>query len=190
LGELIRCKITVFKFFISIISAPIASTAMFLGGEHASKSTPSFLVEHNGRRRAVRRPSSWTVTKGSSTPAATAPTSIDDTEIDTTVSGSGSASAFRLPGSHRRRGLRRQRPADDQRSVTGTGILTVGAQETLAINGSVGLTGQGSINFYGWYGTLAIGNAAGFSSTTPIYSFMPGDTIDLKNVPFVSSNSS
>ena len=46
------------------------------------------------------------------------------------------------------------------------------------------------MNFYGWYGTLAIGNAAGFSSTTPIYNFMPGDTIDLKNVPFVSSASS
>ncbi len=60
----------------------------------------------------------------------------------------------------------------------------------MALNGSVSLTGAGSVNFYGWYGTLAIGNAAGFSSTTPIYNFMPGDTIDLKNVPFVSSASS
>ena len=42
--------------------------------------------------------SSWTATEGSSTPAATAPTSIDDTEIDTTatVSGSGSASVFNI----------------------------------------------------------------------------------------------
>ena len=42
--------------------------------------------------------SSWTTTEGSSTPAATAPTSIDDTEIDTTatVSGSGSASALNI----------------------------------------------------------------------------------------------
>ena len=75
-------------------------------------------------------------------------------------------------------------------SVTGTGYLTVGAQETLALNGSVSLTGNGSMNFNGWYGTLAIGNAAGFSSTTPIYNFNPGDTIDLKNVPYVSSASS
>ena len=75
-------------------------------------------------------------------------------------------------------------------SVTGTGYLTVGAQETLALNGSVNLTGNGSVSFYGWYGTLAIGNAAGFSSTTPIYNFMPGDTIDLKNVPYVSTASS
>ena len=75
-------------------------------------------------------------------------------------------------------------------SVTGSGDLSVDAQETLALNGSVSLTGNGSVNFYGWYGTLAIGDAAGFSSTTPIYNFMPGDTIDLKNVPFVSSASS
>ena len=42
--------------------------------------------------------SSWTTTEGSSTPAATAPTSIDDTEIDTgaTVSGSGSASILNI----------------------------------------------------------------------------------------------
>ena len=42
--------------------------------------------------------SSWTTTEGSSTPAATAPTSIDDTEIDTTatVSGSGSASVLNI----------------------------------------------------------------------------------------------
>ena len=41
---------------------------------------------------------SWTATEGSSTPAATPPTSIDDTEIDTTatVSGSGSASVFNI----------------------------------------------------------------------------------------------
>ncbi len=75
-------------------------------------------------------------------------------------------------------------------SVTGTGYLGVGAQETLALNGSVSLTGNGSVNFNGWYGTLAIGNAAGFSSSTPIYNFNPGDTIDLKNVPYVSSASS
>jgi T5SS/PEP-CTERM-associated repeat protein len=75
-------------------------------------------------------------------------------------------------------------------SVTGTGYLQVGAQETLALNGSVSLTGAGSVNFSGWYGKLEIDNAAGFSSTTPIYSFNPGDTIDLKNVPFVSSASS
>jgi T5SS/PEP-CTERM-associated repeat protein len=71
-------------------------------------------------------------------------------------------------------------------SVTGAGYLSVGGQETLALNGSVSLTGQGSVSFYGWYGTLAIGNAAGFSSSMPIYNFEPGDTIDLKNVPFVS----
>ena len=75
-------------------------------------------------------------------------------------------------------------------SVTGSGDLGIDAQETLALNGSVSLTGDGSVNFNGWYGTLAIGDAAGFSSTTPIYNFMPGDTIDLKNVPFVSSASS
>ena len=75
-------------------------------------------------------------------------------------------------------------------SVTGTGSLTVGAQETLALNGSVSMTGNGSVDFYGWYGTLAIDDAAGFSSTTPIYSFMPGDTIDLTNVPYDSSDSS
>ena len=42
--------------------------------------------------------SSWTTTEGSSTPAATPPTSIDDTEIDTTatVSGSGSASVLNI----------------------------------------------------------------------------------------------
>ena len=42
--------------------------------------------------------SSWTTTEGSSTPATAAPTSIDDTEIDTTatVSGSGSASVFNI----------------------------------------------------------------------------------------------
>ena len=56
--------------------------------------------------------------------------------------------------------------------------------------GSVSLTGNGSVNFFGWYGTLAIDNAAGFSSSTPIFNFEPGDTIDLKNVPFVSSASS
>jgi T5SS/PEP-CTERM-associated repeat protein len=75
-------------------------------------------------------------------------------------------------------------------SITGTGGVTVGAQETLTLNGSVNMTGTGYVDFYGWYGTLAIGNAASFSPTTPIYNFMPGDTIDLKNVPFVSANSS
>ena len=76
-------------------------------------------------------------------------------------------------------------------SVTGTGYLGVGAQETLALNGSVSLTGDnGSVSFNGWYGTLQIDDAAGFSSSTPIYSFNPGDTIDLKNVPYVSSASS
>ena len=75
-------------------------------------------------------------------------------------------------------------------SVAGTGYLTVGAQETLALNGSVNLTGNGSVSFYGWYGTLAIDDAPGFSSTTPIYNFMPSDTIDLKNVPYVSAASS
>ena len=75
-------------------------------------------------------------------------------------------------------------------SVTGTGSLTVGAQETLALNGPISLTGNGSVSFYGWYGTLAIDDAPGFSSTTPIYNFMPGDTIDLKNVPYVSAASS
>ena len=75
-------------------------------------------------------------------------------------------------------------------SITGTGNLTVEAQETLALNGSVNLTGNGSVDFYGWYGTLAIDDAPGFSSTLPIYNFEPGDTIDLKNVPFVSAASS
>ena len=75
--------------------------------------------------------------------------------------------------------------------MTGTGYLGVGAQETLALNGSVSLTGDnGSVSFNGWYGTLQIDDAAGFSSSTPIYSFNPGDTIDLKNVPYVSSASS
>ena len=42
--------------------------------------------------------SSWTTTEGSSTPANAAPTSIDDTEIDTTatVSGSGSANVLNI----------------------------------------------------------------------------------------------
>jgi len=75
-------------------------------------------------------------------------------------------------------------------SITGTGALTVEAQETLALNGAVNLTGNGSVDFYGWYGTLAIDDAPGFSSTMPIYNFMPGDTIDLKKVPFVSADSS
>ena len=75
-------------------------------------------------------------------------------------------------------------------SVKGTGSLTVGAQETLALNGPVSMTGNGSVNFFGWYGTLAIDDAPGFSSSTPIFNFEPGDTIDLKNVPFVSSASS
>ena len=75
-------------------------------------------------------------------------------------------------------------------SITGDGNVSVGAQGTLAINGPVSMTGLGAVNFYGWYGTLAIDDAAGFASSTPIYSFMPGDTIDLKNVPYVSSNSS
>ena len=76
-------------------------------------------------------------------------------------------------------------------SVKGTGSLTVNTQETLALNGSVNLTGNNaSVNFFGWYGTLAIGDAAGFSSTVPIYSFNPGDTIDLKNVPYDPSDSS
>ena len=76
----------------------------------------------------------------------------------------------------RRRGFQGNGALTINGSVTGTGYLNVGAQETLALNGSVSLTGNGSVNFYGWYGTLAIGNAAGFSSTTPIYNFMPGDT--------------
>ncbi len=75
-------------------------------------------------------------------------------------------------------------------SVTGTGNLTVGAQATLALNGSVSLTGNGAVDFFGWYGTLEIDDAAGFSSSMPIFNFEPGDTIDLKNVPFVSANSS
>jgi T5SS/PEP-CTERM-associated repeat protein len=75
-------------------------------------------------------------------------------------------------------------------SITGTGTLTVGAQETLALNGPVSLTGGGSVSFYGWYGTLAIDDASGFPSSLPIYSFNPGDTIDLKNVPYDSSDSS
>ena len=42
--------------------------------------------------------SSWTTTEGSSTPATAPPSSIDDTEIDTTatVSGSGSASVLNI----------------------------------------------------------------------------------------------
>ena len=42
--------------------------------------------------------SSWTTTEGSATPAAAAPTSIDDTEIDAgaTVSGSGSANVLNI----------------------------------------------------------------------------------------------
>src|ERR1700722_9381445 len=75
-------------------------------------------------------------------------------------------------------------------SITGAGSVTVGAQGTLALNGSVSMTGNGSVNFFGWYGTLEIDDAAGFSSSTPIFKFEPGDTIDLKNVPFVSSASS
>jgi hypothetical protein len=50
-------------------------------------------------------------------------------------------------------------------SVSGSGQLSIGAQETLALNGSVNLSGSNaSVYFYGGYGTLAIGNAAGFSS--------------------------
>ncbi len=74
-------------------------------------------------------------------------------------------------------------------SVAGAGSLTVGAQETLALNGAVTLTGTGSVNFYGWYGTIAIGDAPGFQSTVPIYNFMPGDTIDLTDVPYDASDS-
>jgi T5SS/PEP-CTERM-associated repeat protein len=75
-------------------------------------------------------------------------------------------------------------------SITGDGYIIVGAQGAVALNGSVSLTGNGSVNFDGWYGTLGIDDAAGFSSSTPIYNFMAGDTIDLKNVPYVSGNSS
>ena len=46
--------------------------------------------------------------------------------------------------------------------VTGTGFLTVGAQETLALNGAVNLTDNGSVDFFGWYGTLAIDKARRF----------------------------
>ena len=75
-------------------------------------------------------------------------------------------------------------------AITGDGTVSIGAQGTVALNGSVSLTGQGAVDFYGWYGTLAIDDTAGFSSSMPIYSFMAGDTIDLKNVPYVSSDSS
>jgi T5SS/PEP-CTERM-associated repeat protein len=65
-------------------------------------------------------------------------------------------------------------------SVSGSGGLGVGAQDTLALDGAVTAT-QG-VSFNGWYGTLEIGDASGFQS--PIYNFMPGDTIDLTNVQY------
>jgi T5SS/PEP-CTERM-associated repeat protein len=71
-------------------------------------------------------------------------------------------------------------------SVSGSGSLGVGAQDTLALEGAV--TATGGVSFNGWYGTLAIGDPAGFQ--TPIYSFMPGDTIDLSNVQYDASDSS
>jgi T5SS/PEP-CTERM-associated repeat protein len=71
-------------------------------------------------------------------------------------------------------------------SVSGSGSLGVGAQDTLALEGAV--TATGGVSFNGWYGTLAIGDPAGFQ--TPIYSFMPGDTIDLTNVQYDASDSS
>ena len=71
-------------------------------------------------------------------------------------------------------------------SVSGSGGLGVGAQDTLALEGAV--TATGGVSFNGWYGTLAIGDASGFQS--PIYNFMPGDTIDLTNVQYDASDSS
>ena len=71
-------------------------------------------------------------------------------------------------------------------SVSGSGSLGVGAQDTLALKGAV--TATGGVSFNGWYGTLAIGDASGFQS--PIYNFMPGDTIDLTNVQYDPSDSS
>ena len=88
-------------------------------------------------------------------------------------------------------GFQAQWRADDQRlrhghrQPHGRRAGDIGAQRLRQPDGQ-----RVRYDFYGWYGTLAIDDAAGFSSTTPIYNFMPSDTIDLKNVPYVSAASS
>jgi T5SS/PEP-CTERM-associated repeat protein len=71
-------------------------------------------------------------------------------------------------------------------SVSGDGNIGIGGQGDLVLNGSVTL--PGGVNFYGWYGTLALGDPGQFDAG--IYNFMPGDVIDLTNTPYDPSDSS
>jgi T5SS/PEP-CTERM-associated repeat protein len=71
-------------------------------------------------------------------------------------------------------------------NITGSGGIGIGDQVDLVLNGSVATTGGASFN--GWYGTLSLGDPGQFS--THVYNFMPGDTIDLTNTPYDSSDSS
>jgi T5SS/PEP-CTERM-associated repeat protein len=72
--------------------------------------------------------------------------------------------------------------------VTGTGVLGIEEDSTLVLNGSVSSTVE--VQFAGWFSTLAIGDAADFSSLTPLTNFSPGDTIDLTNVKYIPGESS
>jgi hypothetical protein len=71
-------------------------------------------------------------------------------------------------------------------NITGSGGIGIGDQVDLVLNGSVAVTGGASFN--GWYGTLSLGEPGQFS--TPVYNFMPGDTIDLTNTPYDPADSS
>ena len=63
--------------------------------------------------------------------------------------------------------------------------MKLGTQATLALNGGPVSNALG-VYFLGWYGDLEIGDASGFSDS--INDFVAGDTIDLTNVKFTSSN--
>jgi T5SS/PEP-CTERM-associated repeat protein len=71
-------------------------------------------------------------------------------------------------------------------NITGSGGIGIGDQVDLVLNGSVATSGGASFN--GWYGTLSLGAPGQFS--THVYNFMPGDTIDLTNTLYDSSDSS
>ena len=65
-------------------------------------------------------------------------------------------------------------------TVSGDGGMGIGAQGDLVLDKAV--TSTGGVGFYGWFGTLALGDPGQFDPT--IYNFMPGDTIDLTNLPY------
>ena len=70
-------------------------------------------------------------------------------------------------------------------SISGSSKLKLGTQATLALTGGP-VSNVLGVYFLGWYGDLEIGDASGFSDS--INNFVAGDTIDLTNVKFTSSN--